>query len=154
MYDTENSSSINRLVKYDIADFTAGFMDVSTVCMFFIRMTIMQAWRSFEEGNIVQIIDQVIIEMCDETQVLRGIHVGFLCTQVESSCHPPMSKSHLLQIRIFLESQSPPVLGCHMHLQLHLLLSDHPLTLLMFLHLTPVLPLVTWYRGNTKSAGQ
>ena len=56
----------------------------------------MQAWRSYEEGNIVQIIDPTIIETCDETQVLRCIHVGFLCTQVESSYRPPMSRVTLM----------------------------------------------------------
>ena len=106
MYDTDNSSSINRLVKYDIADFTAGFMDVSTVCMFLMRMTIMQAWRSYEEGNIVQIIDPTIIETCDETQVLRCIHVGFLCTQVKSSCHPPMSRVTFCKFAYFLNHKA------------------------------------------------
>ena len=59
-------------------------------------MIFMQAWRSYEQGNIVQVIDPTIIETCDETQVLRCIHVGFLCTQVESSYRPPMSRVTLM----------------------------------------------------------
>ena len=51
----------------------------------------MQVWRSYEVGNIVQVIDPGIIETCDEKQALRCIHVGLLCTQAESSLRPPMS---------------------------------------------------------------
>jgi hypothetical protein len=54
-------------------------------------VAIMQVWRSYEVGNIVQVIDPGIIETCDEKQALRCIHVGLLCTQAESSLRPPMS---------------------------------------------------------------
>jgi len=49
------------------------------------------AWRLYEGGNCVQMIDRAIIETCDEEQALRCIHVGLLCTQADSSLRPTMS---------------------------------------------------------------
>jgi hypothetical protein len=56
----------------------------------------MQAWRSYKQGNIVQMIDPEIIERCDEEQALRCIHVGLLCTQADSSLRPQMSTVTLM----------------------------------------------------------
>jgi len=57
----------------------------------------MQAWRSYEEGNIVDIIDPLArIESCDEEQALRCIQIGLLCTQPDSSVRPPMSTVSLM----------------------------------------------------------
>eukprot|EP00253_Pinus_taeda_P021060 PITA_21060 len=54
------------------------------------------AWRSYDGGNIVQVIDPAIIETCDEAQALRCIHVGLLCTQAESHLRPLMSTVNLM----------------------------------------------------------
>eukprot|EP00253_Pinus_taeda_P010368 PITA_10368 len=54
------------------------------------------AWRSYDGGNIVQLIDPAIIETCDETQASRCIHVGLLCTQPESHLRPLMSTVNLM----------------------------------------------------------
>eukprot|EP00253_Pinus_taeda_P036649 PITA_36649 len=54
------------------------------------------AWRSYQGGNIVQLIDPAIIETCDETQASRCIHVGLLCTQPESHLRPLMSTVNLM----------------------------------------------------------
>jgi len=54
------------------------------------------AWRLYEGGNCVQMIDRAIIETCDEEQALRCIHVGLLCIQVDSSLRPPMSTVTLM----------------------------------------------------------
>eukprot|EP00253_Pinus_taeda_P004729 PITA_04729 len=53
-------------------------------------------WRSFDGGNIVQVIDPAIIETCDEAQALRCIQVGLLCTQAESHLRPMMSTVNLM----------------------------------------------------------
>ena len=50
----------------------------------------MQAWASYQQGNIVQMIDPAIVEACDEEQALRCIHVCPLCTQADSSLRPSM----------------------------------------------------------------
>jgi len=57
---------------------------------------IVQAWRSYEHGNIEQMIDEAIIETCDEEQALRCIVVGLLCTQADSFLRPPMSTITLM----------------------------------------------------------
>jgi serine/threonine protein kinase len=55
------------------------------------------AWRSYEIGNIVQMIDPLaLIERCSEQQALRCIQVGLLCTQAEASLRPPMSTATLM----------------------------------------------------------
>jgi len=48
------------------------------------------AWASYQQGNIVQMIEPAIVEACDEEQALRCIHVGLLCTQADSSLRPSM----------------------------------------------------------------
>ena len=57
---------------------------------------IMQVWRSYDAGNLVQMIDPAIIETCDEKEALRCIEVGLLCTQAESQLRPPMSTVTLM----------------------------------------------------------
>eukprot|EP00253_Pinus_taeda_P028710 PITA_28710 len=59
------------------------------------------AWRLYEGGNIVDMIDPVIIEMCNVEEALRCVHVGLLCTQADSSLRPSMSL-----ITLMLSSQS------------------------------------------------
>eukprot|EP00253_Pinus_taeda_P019495 PITA_19495 len=54
------------------------------------------AWRSYDGGNIVQLIDPAIIETCDETQASRCIQIGLLCTQTESHLRPAMSTVTLM----------------------------------------------------------
>jgi serine/threonine protein kinase len=62
-------------------------------------------WRSYEGGNNVEIVDPVAtIESCDEEQALRCIHIGLLCTQVDSSLRPPMSI-----VTLMLSSHSVPL---------------------------------------------
>jgi serine/threonine protein kinase len=60
------------------------------------QMLLEWAWRSYEHGNIEQMIDRAIIETCDEEQALRCIVVGLLCTQADSSLRPPMSTITLM----------------------------------------------------------
>ena len=67
----------------------------------------MQAWRSYEGGNILQMIDTSIIETCDEDQALRCIHVGLLCTQAEASLRPPMSTVTLMLSSRFVMLPDP-----------------------------------------------
>eukprot|EP00253_Pinus_taeda_P030189 PITA_30189 len=49
------------------------------------------AWRLYKGGNIVDMIDPAIIEMCNVEEALRCVHVGLLCTQADSSLRPSMS---------------------------------------------------------------
>lgn len=49
------------------------------------------AWRLYQQGNMVQLIDPAIIETCNEEQAVRCIHIGLLCTQAHSLLRPPMS---------------------------------------------------------------
>lgn len=50
----------------------------------------MQAWTSYQQGNIVQMVDPAIIETCDKEQAFRCLHVGLLCTQTDPSLRPLM----------------------------------------------------------------
>eukprot|EP00253_Pinus_taeda_P030932 PITA_30932 len=69
------------------------------------------AWRSYEQGNVVQMIDPAIIETCDKEQALRCIHVGLLCTQAEASLRPPISEAiqMLSSDSVILPSPTKPV---------------------------------------------
>eukprot|EP00253_Pinus_taeda_P009130 PITA_09130 len=69
------------------------------------------AWRSYEQGNVVQMIDPAILETCDKEQALRCIHVGLLCTQAEASLRPPISEAiqMLSSDSVILPSPTKPV---------------------------------------------
>jgi len=57
------------------------------------------AWRLYKEGNIVDMIDPVIIETCSD---LKGqafnncIHIGLMCIQADASLRPSMSAINLM----------------------------------------------------------
>jgi serine/threonine protein kinase len=72
------------------------------------QMLLGWAWRLYEGGNSVQMIDRAIIETCDEEQALRCIHVGLSCTQADSSLRPPMST-----VTMMLSSDSVTTLPDH-----------------------------------------
>ena len=57
----------------------------------------LQAWGLYKGGNIVDMIDPVIMETCsDQEQALRCIHVGLLCTQARTTIRPSMSTVNLM----------------------------------------------------------
>eukprot|EP00253_Pinus_taeda_P016626 PITA_16626 len=65
-------------------------------------------WRLYDEGNMVQLIDPVIIETCDEALALRCIQVGLLCTQPESHLRPLMSTVNLMLLTDSVTSLPDP----------------------------------------------
>eukprot|EP00253_Pinus_taeda_P009069 PITA_09069 len=52
----------------------------------------LSAWTSYQQGNIVQMVDPALIETCDREQAFRCLHVGLLCTQADPSLRPLMPK--------------------------------------------------------------
>ncbi|XP_016195209.1 G-type lectin S-receptor-like serine/threonine-protein kinase At4g27290 [Arachis ipaensis] len=49
------------------------------------------AWTLFSEGKCLQIVDPSIKDSIDLPEVLRSIHVGLLCVQLNSEDRPSMS---------------------------------------------------------------
>lgn len=49
------------------------------------------AWKLFKEGRPLELIDNLIVETCDLTEVMRSIHVGLLCVQHSPEDRPSMS---------------------------------------------------------------
>lgn len=54
------------------------------------------AWRLYKRGDILHMVDPLIIERCNEEQACRCIHVGLLCTQADPSLRPQMSTVNLM----------------------------------------------------------
>ncbi|KAF8414034.1 hypothetical protein HHK36_002033 [Tetracentron sinense] len=54
------------------------------------------AWRLWNEGNVLQLIDASLGKSCTETEVLRCIHVGLLCVQQRTDDRPTMSTVALM----------------------------------------------------------
>ena len=50
-----------------------------------------QAWKLWNENNIVALIDPVISDPCFQTEISRCIHVGLLCVQELVKDRPTMS---------------------------------------------------------------
>eukprot|EP01018_Ginkgo_biloba_P036584 Gb_17523 [translate_table: standard] len=48
-------------------------------------------WRLYKRGQILDVIDEVVVRSCPEEQALRCIHVGLLCTQADSAARPQIS---------------------------------------------------------------
>ncbi|GLJ55030.1 hypothetical protein SUGI_1181270 [Cryptomeria japonica] len=53
-------------------------------------------WTSYKRGNITEVIDKEIIESFSSEQLLRCIHVGLLCTQVDALVRPSMTSVHAM----------------------------------------------------------
>ncbi|KAF7012017.1 hypothetical protein CFC21_026254 [Triticum aestivum] len=49
------------------------------------------AWRLWEDGNAMELVDSTIAGSCPIDEVLRCIHVGLLCVQHHSDARPLMS---------------------------------------------------------------
>ena len=50
----------------------------------------------YKRGNIIEMIDLIIIETCPIVQASRCIHVGLLCTQDDPSLRPSISAVHFM----------------------------------------------------------
>eukprot|EP00252_Welwitschia_mirabilis_P021332 TRINITY_DN5455_c1_g1_i3.p1 TRINITY_DN5455_c1_g1~~TRINITY_DN5455_c1_g1_i3.p1 ORF type:complete len:576 (+),score=59.82 TRINITY_DN5455_c1_g1_i3:162-1730(+) len=58
-------------------------------------------WRLYQNGNIMEIVDESVRETLIEEQMVRFVHVGLLCTQADSSLRPTIS-----QVLLMLSSSS------------------------------------------------
>uniref|UniRef100_A0A5B7BIU9 Receptor-like serine/threonine-protein kinase n=1 Tax=Davidia involucrata TaxID=16924 RepID=A0A5B7BIU9_DAVIN len=54
------------------------------------------AWRLFEEGRSLELIDAFVSDSCYLSEVLRSIHVGLLCVQQSPEDRPSMSSVVLM----------------------------------------------------------
>ncbi|XP_031123784.1 G-type lectin S-receptor-like serine/threonine-protein kinase At4g27290 [Ipomoea triloba] len=52
---------------------------------------ISHAWKLYKENRALELIDECLAPSCDESQVLRSIHVGLLCVQQHPDDRPTMS---------------------------------------------------------------
>uniref|UniRef100_A0A0C9S6I8 TSA: Wollemia nobilis Ref_Wollemi_Transcript_14780_2565 transcribed RNA sequence n=1 Tax=Wollemia nobilis TaxID=56998 RepID=A0A0C9S6I8_9CONI len=48
-------------------------------------------WRLYKGGDVLNMVDSVVIRACPQEQVLRCIHVGLLCVQADAALRPAMS---------------------------------------------------------------
>lgn len=49
------------------------------------------AWKLFDEGKYLDLIDEAISESCNSSEVLRAIHIGLLCVQPYPQDRPNMT---------------------------------------------------------------
>ncbi|XP_039169534.1 cysteine-rich receptor-like protein kinase 10 [Eucalyptus grandis] len=49
------------------------------------------AWKLWSEGRVLELIDQLINESCNEIEVRKCVHVGLLCIQEDPADRPTMS---------------------------------------------------------------
>lgn len=53
----------------------------------------MQAWKLWDEGKGLELIDQSLISSCDPEEFLRYLHIGLLCVQEDANDRPTMSSA-------------------------------------------------------------
>lgn len=51
----------------------------------------LQAWRLWQEGKPLDLMDSTLRSSCNASEVLRCVHVGLLCLQEDPSERPTMS---------------------------------------------------------------
>lgn len=51
----------------------------------------MQAWKLWNEGNGLELIDPLLVGSCDSDEFLRYLHIGLLCVQEDAYDRPTMS---------------------------------------------------------------
>eukprot|EP00258_Populus_trichocarpa_P021000 XP_024437019.1 G-type lectin S-receptor-like serine/threonine-protein kinase At4g27290 isoform X4 [Populus trichocarpa] len=49
------------------------------------------AWKLFKEGRALELVDDLIVETCNQNEVTRSIHIGLLCVQHSPGDRPSMS---------------------------------------------------------------
>ncbi|THG08313.1 hypothetical protein TEA_019977 [Camellia sinensis var. sinensis] len=54
------------------------------------------AWRLYEEGKSLELIDEALWDSCYQIEMLRSIHVGLLCVQESPNDRPSMSSVVLM----------------------------------------------------------
>ncbi|GMP52718.1 hypothetical protein CsSME_00018428 [Camellia sinensis var. sinensis] len=54
------------------------------------------AWRLYEEGKSLELIDEALWDSCYQIEMLRSIHVGLLCVQESPEDRPSMSSVVLM----------------------------------------------------------
>ncbi|KAF9672913.1 hypothetical protein SADUNF_Sadunf11G0093800 [Salix dunnii] len=50
-----------------------------------------KAWKLFKEGRALELTDDLKVENCNLTEVMRSIHIGLLCVQHSPADRPSMS---------------------------------------------------------------
>ena len=53
----------------------------------------MQAWKLWDEGKGLELIDPSLISSCDPEEFLRYLHIGLLCVQEDANDRPTMSSA-------------------------------------------------------------
>lgn len=56
----------------------------------------MQAWQSWNEGKVLELMDPLLTDSCDPEEFLRHVHIGLLCVQEDASHRPTMSSVVLM----------------------------------------------------------
>ncbi|CAL5335832.1 unnamed protein product [Camellia sinensis] len=56
----------------------------------------LEAWRLYEEGKSLELIDEALWDSCYQIEMLRSIHVGLLCVQESPEDRPSMSSVVLM----------------------------------------------------------
>lgn len=56
-----------------------------------IFLILFQAWRLWEEGKALDLMDETMRASCNASEFLRWVHVGLLCVQEDPSDRPTMS---------------------------------------------------------------
>ena len=50
-----------------------------------------QVWKLYKEGRSLEVIDELKVEPCYVSEVLKSIHIGLLCVQHSPEHRPSMS---------------------------------------------------------------
>ncbi|CAL5390604.1 unnamed protein product [Camellia sinensis] len=61
-----------------------------------LRYGYLGAWRLYEEGKSLELIDEALWDSCYQIEMLRSIHVGLLCVQESPKDRPSMSSVVLM----------------------------------------------------------
>ncbi|XP_050218661.2 G-type lectin S-receptor-like serine/threonine-protein kinase At4g27290 [Mercurialis annua] len=59
-------------------------------------------WKLFKEGRQLELIDELVTEICNLSEVLRAMHVGLLCVQ-----HNPEDRPNMSSVVLMLSSEGP-----------------------------------------------
>ncbi|XP_019158853.1 PREDICTED: G-type lectin S-receptor-like serine/threonine-protein kinase At4g27290 [Ipomoea nil] len=54
------------------------------------------AWKLWNEGNAMDLLDDSLLECCKECEVLKCINVGLLCVEEDPNCRPNMANVLLM----------------------------------------------------------
>ena len=90
-YQVEHAPSLIGYVSRDEFFWSLVLYNQLSLSMPTAILIMLQAWRLWQEGKALDLMDETVRSSCNASEFLRCVHIGLLCVQEDPSERPTMS---------------------------------------------------------------